>query len=128
MLFRSRRWKALVGASRSPATAGKVTGSFRLGHRTLLSVDLWDRTVHVPLMRDQFLATLPSLNALKPVRGGGRFVVFRVSGADRTVWPSGPYRIRLLPVGAIVGRVLWVCGPPLLTLAVHAFTAPVMPC
>lgn len=110
------------------AIAGRITGTFRLGHRTLLRVDLQGRTVYVPLMRDQFLAALTSLSALKPVQGRGRFVVFRVSAADRTVWPSGPYRIRLLPAGAIVGRVLWVCGPPLLTLAVHLFRAPIAPC
>jgi hypothetical protein len=128
LFHRHGRWTGLMAASRSPAISGQVTGTFRFGHRTLLSVDLQGRTVHVPLMRDQLVAALTSLSALKPVRGGGRFVAFRLVSAGRTVWPSGPYRTRLLPVGAIVGRVLWVCGPPMLTLAVHLFRAPIAPC
>jgi hypothetical protein len=44
------------------------------------------------------------------------------------VWPSGPGRRRLVPVAGIVGRLLWVGGPPLLTFAAHLFTTPLTPC
>ncbi|WP_345473611.1 hypothetical protein [Actinoallomurus oryzae] len=127
LIHRRRRWLGVLRAARSSGTEGRVLGTYRFGHRTGLKVDLGDRTVYVPLMRDQFVDALTSLDALRPVRGGGRFVVFRVAAAGRTVWPGGPYRTRFVPVGAIVRGLLWV-GPPLVTLAVHLSTAPISPC
>jgi hypothetical protein len=48
-------------------------------------------------------------------------------GIDRIVWPSGRYRRTLRAIDPIA-RVLFACGPPLLTPVMHFFRAPVPPC
>lgn len=132
LAYRRVRWSGLLGLTLAHRRAGHVTGTYRLGHRTGLTVDVDGRTVYVPLLRDQFVTALPSFDALVPVNPDhGRTMVFRVAGTDRIVWPAGRCRTRLLPVAGIAGvavHVLWVAGPPLLTLAVRLFTAPITPC
>jgi hypothetical protein len=49
-------------------------------------------------------------------------------GIDRIVWPSGRYRRTLRAIDPITARVLFACGPPLLTPVMHFFRAPVPPC
>jgi hypothetical protein len=129
LVHRRRRWLGVLRITRSFRTVGRVMEVYEFGNRKGLKVDLQGQTVYVPLLRDQFVTALTSLDVLEPLAPeGGRIIPFRVSAAGRIVWPGGPYRMRLLPVGVIVSRVLWVCGPPLLTLAVHLFTAPIAPC
>jgi hypothetical protein len=129
LVHRRRHWLAILRTARSRSTAGQVVALYELGHRKGVKVDMGVRAVYVPLLHDQFVTALTSLDALQ-IRHlpGERFITFHVAGTDRVVWPSGPYRRRLVPVVGIVGRLLWIGGPPLLTFAVHLFTAPLSPC
>ena len=129
LVHRRWRWLAILRVARSRLTAGRVVALYDLGDRKGVKVDMRGSPVYVPLLPDQFVTALTSLDALQ-VRHypNERFITFHVAGTDRVVWPSGPYRRHLVPVAGIVGRLLWVGGPPLLTFAVHLFTAPLSPC
>jgi hypothetical protein len=129
VLYRRRWWLSVLRSTKSRRYRGRVTGAYELGHQKGLTVDLDGETVHVPLLRDQYVTALTSLDALKPLwTDEGRAIPFLLPSAGRVVWPAGRYRHRLVPVEAIVGRVLWVGGPSLMALVVHLFQMPISPC
>ncbi|MFD0683611.1 hypothetical protein [Actinomadura fibrosa] len=129
LVHRRRHWLAVLRAARAGLTAGQVVALYEFGRRKVVTVDLGTRRVYVPLLNGQFVNALTSLDGLQVQRlPDKRFIAFRVAGTDRVVWPSGRYRRRMVPVADVVARLAWVGGPPLLTLAVHLFTAPLSPC